>query len=156
MMMVDCCLQNERMWRCLSNLTALQELHTKNLNLADIPGEVSLLNRLTSLHHKLGLRRLDTDLSPLQSLMELDISGSRLGCIPVMVCQGLETLRMDRCDIGPALTWEGITRLKALPHLQKVTLNCMDHPLQPAQEIMRMGRELPLVDFELEPKRSAS
>ena len=140
------------MWRCLSSLTTLRELHTENLNLADIPGEVSLLIRLTSLHHRDGLARLSTDLSPLQNLMELDTSGSTLGCIPVMACQRLETLRMDHCDIDPALTWEGVCRLKALPHLKKVTFNSMDQPLQPTQEIVRMARELPLVDFELKPK----
>ena len=144
------------MWRCLSNLTTLQELHTRYFMMANIPGEVSLLTRLTSLHHMDGLARLGTDLSPLQSLIELDISGSSLGCIPVMTCRSLEALKMDRCDIGPALTWEGICRLKALPHLKKVTFNCMVQPLQPAQEIVRMARELPLVDFELEPKPSAS
>ena len=137
------------MWRCLSNLTALQELHTEYLKFADVPGEVTLLTCLTSLHLKNGLRRLDTDLSPLQSLMELDVSGSFLGCIPVLTCQRLETLKMDRCNIGPVLTWEEICRLKALPHLNKVTLNYMQKPLQPAREIVRMGQELPLVDFEL-------
>ena len=140
------------MWRCLSSLTTLRELHTENLRLADVPGGVSLLTRLTSLHLRNGLARLSTDLSPLLNLKELNISGSSLGCIPVMTCRSLETLKMDRCDIGPALTWEGISGLKALPHLKKVTFIYMDKPLQPAQEIVRMARELPLVDFELESK----
>ena len=140
------------MWRCLSSLTTLRELHTENLRLADVPGEVSLLTRLTSLHHRSGLESLSMDLSPLQNLKELNVSGSSLGCFSVMTCRSLETLRMDCCDIGPALPWEGISGLKALPHLNKVTFNHMEQPLQPAQEIVRMARELPLVDFELESK----
>ena len=137
------------MLQCLSSLTALQELHTNKLGLNDIPGEVSLLTRLTSLHHVSGLRSLSTDLSPLQNLMELDISGSSLNCIPMMTCQSLRTLNMDRCHRSFLVTQEGVSRLKALPHLKKVTFNYMGQASQPAQEIVHLARELPLVDFEL-------
>ena len=111
--MGGCCLQDERMWRCLSSLTSLRELHTENLKLADVPGEVSLLTRLTSLHHRDGLERLSTDLSPLQNLVELDISGSSLGGFPALPCQSLETLKMNRCHLGTLLNQEGLSKLKA-------------------------------------------
>ena len=146
-------MQDERIWRCLSHLTSLQELHTSHLRLADIPGEVSLLTSLTSLHHKYGLASLGRDLSPLHKLKELYISGSSLGCIPVMTCRSLETLNLEHCYIGPALTWEGLCRLKALPHLRKVTFS---RPLPPAEMAVRMVQELPLVDFEFKSYPSAS
>ena len=146
--MGGCCLQDERMWRCLSSLTSLRELHTENLKLADVPGEVSLLTRLTSLHHRDGLERLSTDLSPLQNLVELDISGSSLGGFLALPCQSLETLKMNRCHLGTLLNQEGLSKLKALPRLKKVTLHDTGRILQFGQVIVRMARELPLVDFE--------
>ena len=146
--MGGCCLQDERMWRCLSSLTTLRELHTVNLSLADLPTEVSLLTRLTSLHHRDGLARLSTDLSPLQNLIELDISGSSLGSFPALPCRSLETLKMNRCHLGILLNQEGLSRLKALPRLKKVTLHDTGRILRFCQEIVRMARELPLVDIQ--------
>ena len=66
------------MWQCLSILTTLQELHTYNLNMADIPREVLLLTQVTSLQHRDCLEECTIDLSPLQNLVDLDISGSNI------------------------------------------------------------------------------
>ena len=136
------------MWRCLSSLTTLRELHTDNLRLADVPGEVLRLTCLTSLHHKSGLETLSRDLSPLPNLMELDISGSNFDCIPIMTSQSLRTLTMDACDPSFLVTRECVSRLKALPHLQKVTFGDLDQPPHCLGWIVDMARELPLVVFE--------
>ena len=149
------------MWRCFSSLTMLRQLHTWNFNLADIPGEVLLLNQLTSLHQEEcnGYNGLACamDLSPLQNLVKLDISGSNIGGIPAMLmtCQSLEVVKLDQCN-HLRLNKAGIDVLKTLPHLKKVTINyrfdivaqrSMDRS---AQDTGRMARELPLVDFELD------
>ena len=41
------------------------------------------------------------DVSPLQNLVELDISGSGIENIPVLLttCQSLETVKLDRCPL---------------------------------------------------------
>ena len=105
-LMGGCYLQDERMWQCLSSLTTLQELHTWKIHLVDIPSEVLLLTQLTSLHHCYGLQKCSMDVSPLQNLVELDISGSGIENIPVLLttCQSLETVKLDRC---PLQSWIG-------------------------------------------------
>ena len=148
--MGGCYLQDERMWRCLSSLTTLQELHTYNLNLVDIPGEVLQLTQLTSLHHEecdcYGLSCC-MDLSPLQHLVELDISGSNIRDIPVMLktCQSLEVVKMGWCD-HLRLRRAGINVLKTLPHLKRVRINHRFNPVaqrsmtRSAQDGVRMAR----------------
>ena len=149
------------MWRCFSSLTRLQELHTWNLDLADIPGEVLLLPQLTSLRLKEcnGYNGLDKsmDLSPLQNLVELDIWVGNFEGVPVMLttCQSLEVVKLDWCHLL-RVSRAGIDVLKTLPHLKKLTIIHRLNPVaiesiaRSTQDIVHMVQDLLLVDFEFD------
>ena len=85
------------MWRCLSNLTSLRDLNLSEYRLPDIPAEVLLLTKLTCLRFFNGLDTMSRDLSPLEKLVELDLSAGHFSRIPEMLptCRGLKVLLLE-------------------------------------------------------------
>ena len=88
------CLQDEQKWRCLSALSSLRSLHLYNFRLADLPAEVALLTKLTSLSIDNGLGSMSRDLSLLENLVELRLSCEYLSSLLAMLstCRSLEQL----------------------------------------------------------------
>ena len=119
-------LQDVGMWRCLSALSSLKSLHLCNLRLADLPAEVVLLTKLTSLRIERGLDSMGRDLSPLENLVELHLSCKYFSSLPPMLstCRSLEQLVLTESRMEISI--EGVNALKCLPRLQQVIME-RDH-----------------------------
>ena len=119
-------LQDVGMWRCLSALSSLRSLRLCNLRLADLPAEVVLLTKLTSLRIKHGLDSMSRDLSLLENLVELHLSCKYFSSLPPMLstCRSLEQLVLTESSMEISI--EGVNALKCLPRLHQVTMD-RDH-----------------------------
>ena len=147
------CLQDGRMWRCLSALCSLRSLHLCNFWLAYLPAEVMLLTTLTSLRIDNGLSSMSRDLSPLENLVELRLSCDRLSWrFPVMLstCRSLEELVLTECSMKIGNCFDV---LMCLPRLQQVTMG-RDRYSSGAENfpytMRQLARHLPSVKLSFE------
>ena len=87
-----------------------------------MPAEVLLLTKLTRLCCSLGLETMSRILSPLENLVELDLSYGYFCSIPDMLssCRSLEVLLMEQCE-DLQITRDGANALGCLPQLRRVS-----------------------------------
>ena len=147
------CLQDEQTWQSLSALSSLRSLQLYDFQLADLPAEVVLLTKLTSLCIDNGLRSMSRDLSPLENLVQLRLSCECLSSLPPMLstCRSLEELVLTECRME--ISSEPVKALKDLPRLQQIILDMYSLGADKGEReraFMRLARELPSVKLSFQ------